>query len=204
MEHDAKETKPDDLLWTIIEPYWASEPMLMIVERSSYAYWDPRTDALECATWSEIESDHPEDVYFDMCEAAGFSGMAAYAEVLRAVDALWASVADDEDFDEDELSEAIDALYEDADLPIPSDTFDRHQFGPHGDGDWPPHPGALMHQDLPEEIIERFAETTETIFNGTYAFINASRRAEVLAALQESGLRVLEEPGLGGIAYAYG
>ena len=49
---------------------------------------------------------------------------------------------------------------------------------------------------LPGEVLDRFAQFSETSFNGTYATIPATTRDDVLAELSTLGYPTVEEPGL--------
>ena len=64
------------------------------------------------------------------------------------------------------------------------------------DGDWPPNIASIVHDDLPLEIREKFAESYETSFNGAYATIEPDKRDGVIAALEAAGYTVSEDPSI--------
>jgi hypothetical protein len=186
-----------ELLWQIIKPYWANEPMIMVVSRSSLDHWRPRIKALDAFTWGEIEEDL--DIYLEMSELSGFSGQVDYR---KFIDSPAEDQVIDWDLEDDEREEQTSEIYSNLDMPDPSLDFESTEFGPYRDGDWPPMPGALMFDDLPTEVAESFGEIMETIFNGTYLNIPASEKDDLFAVLEELGFVLVHEPELDVIAYA--
>ena len=191
------ETK--ELLWQIIKPYWANEPMIMVISRESLDHWKPRIKVLEAGNWWEIENEYSLEIYLEMSESSGFGGQDDYRKFL---DAPTEDQVVDEDLDDDERDKLLTEIYENLDMPDPSLDFDGTRFSPYTDGDWPPMPGFLMFEDLPSEIAERFGEIMETIFNGTYLNIPASEKDELFKALSEMGFTLVNEPELDLIADA--
>ena len=168
-----------ELIWQIIKPYWANEPMIMVVSRSSLDHWRPRIKALDAFTWGEIEEDL--DIYLEMSEMSGFSGQDDYR---KFIDSPSEEQVIDWELEDDEREEQISEIYLNLDMPDPSLDFEGTRFGPYTDGDWPPMPGSLMIDDLPSEVAETFGEILVTTFNGAYLNIPASEKDDLFAALE--------------------
>jgi len=188
-----------ELLWQIIKPYWANEPMIMVIERQSLDYWRPRIKALDACTWREIEDEFDLDIYFELSEMSGFSGQDDYR---KFIDSPSEEQVIDWELEDDEREEQISEIYLNLDMPDPSLDFEGTKFGPYTDGDWPPMPGSLMIDDLPTEVAETFGEIMVTTFNGAYLNIPASEKDDLFAALEKLGFVLIHEPELDVIAYA--
>ena len=72
------------------------------------------------------------------------------------------------------------------DVPSDDTPFDATTAIPgYDEGWWPPAVWGLMHDELPLNIRNQYAEITVTTLEGTFATIPAERKDEVLAALEE-------------------
>ena len=188
-----------ELVWLTVTPYWANEPMLAIFSRASLDYWLERIKATDGYSWGDVEDSATWGVYREIIEACGFDGLDDYTKCVDA-----GTVPPFPEDDESDEAEAFDEFYENIGVPNPRHSFDIEEFPPYVDGDWPPHPGSLSSDDLPEDLLEKFSDITETIFNGELANIPATKRDELFAALLERGFTLTEEPAVHKIAMARG
>ena len=95
---------------------------------------------------------------------------------------------------------AADAYDPDTQPPGDDEPFSVDDVPAYCDGDWPPAVGAIMEEELPEEVLEKYADRRTTSFNGTYAEILASYRDLVLDHLRSLGYELIEEPALADLA----
>jgi hypothetical protein len=80
--------------------------------------------------------------------------------------------------------------------PIPDDDepFDpERDVGGYGDGDFPPAPQLLMLECLPRDVVERFGDVYDTVFNGRFVDFPATERDAVIDALEDHGYRCTDD-----------
>lgn len=153
---------------------------LLIVLESTLDSWLPMMDVLDCNTWGEVKALGPK-VYNEVLSISGYGEFADYIAnfattgqapgiypVPEAI-AEWAAKQDEEAPTDDQYFEAYN------NIPMVAD------------GDWPPHIGLLMAENLPAEILDEFANWTYTSFNGDFASIPLHKKDEVLAMLERMG-----------------
>jgi hypothetical protein len=131
-----------------------------------------------------------EEVYREVLDLAGYGDFAAYTEHLAITGtAPLPGGADEAARQFDEVPDAP---------PGDDEPFDAANDLPAcADGDWPPSPEYLMNQELPDEVLDEFADTYTTNFNGDFSTIPAERADQVLAQLAQLGYVLREEPRLG-------
>jgi hypothetical protein len=180
-----------DFVWAVGRSPALGDDLFYVMQPSSAEYWLKRADVLDCGTWGEV-AELGDEILAEVLGLAGFGSLEDYTHHLAitgevplpGVEELVAA-----DYDPDEWP------------PLPDDEFDPHSLPAVGDGDWPPHIASIVHDDLPPKIREEFAESYETSYNGTYSMIDASRRDEVIAALEAAGYTVAENPGIESLAF---
>jgi hypothetical protein len=180
-----------DFVWAIGRSPSAGYDLLYVMRPSSADYWLKRSDVLDCGTWGEV-AELGDDILEEVLGLAGFGGLEEYTQHLAITGAVplpgVEEIADD-DYDPEAWP------------PLPDDEFDPRSIPAVCDGDWPPQIASIVHDDLPAEIREEFAESYETSYNGTYSMIDASLRDKVIAALEAAGHTVSENPAIDSLAF---
>lgn len=74
--------------------------------------------------------------------------------------------------------------------PANADAFDAEDVPGRADGDWPPWLAAEQEAVLPPALLARFGQTCESVFNGSFVYIDARHEAALLDALASHGIRV--------------
>lgn len=112
----------------------------------------------------------------DECDSWRTVGDARRALQEFAALASWLPV------DEDELEDEPD------DAP-----FTVEDAGAVGDGDWPTTAQSLSLSALPDEVIEKYADTLLTTFSGDLAVIDPAHEAAIVADLRARGIAVVRD-----------
>ena len=184
-------TGTSDFVWTVGRSPAMGVDLFYVMRRESAQYWLKRAAVLDCGVWDEV-AELGDDILEEVLGLAGFGGLEEYTQHLAITGAVplpgVEEIADD-DYDPDAWP------------PLPDDDFDPRSIPAVCDGDWPPHIAWIVHDDLPAEIREQFAECYETSFNGAYATIEADRRDDVIAALEAAGHTVAEDPSIDELAF---
>jgi hypothetical protein len=160
---------------------------MMVLPKSTFDYWMQRLDVLGCSTWGELRESVSTEVYDEVSGMCGYGTFAEYAAHLATTGAVPLPGVEQlaaESYDPENVAPGDDQPFSSGEIPA------------YADGDWPPAVELLMNEELPVEILTRFAEQADTIFNGTYAEIPASDRDAVLDELGRLGFKVQEEPAL--------
>ena len=180
-----------DFVWAIGRSPAAGYDLLYVMRPSSAEYWLKRAEVLDCGTWGEV-AELGDDILEEVLGLAGFGSLEEYTQHLAITGAVplpgVEELAED-DYDPEEWP------------PLPDDDFDPRSIPAVSDGDWPPHIASIVHDDLPAEIREEFAESYETSYNGTYSMIDASHRDKVISALEAAGYTVSENPAIDSLAF---
>jgi len=180
-----------DFVWTVeMSPGLGSE-LFYVMRRESAEYWIERVAVLDCGVWDEV-ADLGDEILEEVLGLAGYGDLEDYTRHLAITGAVplpGVEVLAAADYDPDAWP------------PLPEDEFDPHSLPAVADGDWPPHIAWLVHEDLPAEIREEFADSYETSFNGAYATIEPDKRDAVIAALEAAGFTVSEDPTIGLLAF---
>lgn len=183
---EASVAAPSDFVWTIGRSPGLGYDLFYVMRRSSADHWLKRADVLDCGSWWEV-AELGDDILEEVLGLAGFGSLEEYTQHLAITGAVplpGVEVLAAAKFDPD------------AELPLPEDEFDPRSLPAVCDGDWPPHIDSIVHDDLPAEIRQAFAETYETSYNGTYAYIETPHRDAVIAALEAAGHTVVEDPSI--------
>ena len=180
-----------DFVWAIGSSPAAGYDLFYVMRPSSADYWLKRAEVLDCGTWGEV-AELGDDILEEVLGLAGFGSLEEYTQHLAITGAVplpgVEQLAED-DYDPEEWP------------PLPDDDFDPRSIPAVSDGDWPPHIASIVHDDLPAEIREEFAESYETSYNGTYSMIDASHRDKVISALEAAGYTVSENPAIDSLAF---
>lgn len=140
---------------------------------------------LDCGTWGELRAKATPEQFEKILGLAGYGSFEEYTKYLavgRPLPGVY-----------EEAAESF--LEEDKEWPEDDDVFLESEIGAYGDGDWPPDPCYLMAEHLPGEVVEESGEYYETIFNGTYARLDAEAD-DVAAALRAMGHTCTEDQNL--------
>lgn len=98
----------------------------------------------------------------------------------------------------DDLREVVSRFIDD-EQPLPSgnDKFVAEFLPPaYFDGDWPDWAEQKMLQWVPAAILQRYATMMPTAINGSYPILDASRKAEIVAAMEKAGFQCREDEAL--------
>jgi hypothetical protein len=165
--------------------------LLYVMRRESAEYWIKRAAVLDCGVWDDV-AELGDAILEEVLGLAGYGSLEDYTRHLEITgEAPLPGV-----------EELAAADYDpDAAAPQPFDEFDPHSLPAVADGDWPPHIAWIVHEDLPADIRQEFAECYETSFNGAYATIEPDKRDDVIAALEAAGFTVAEDPSIGLLAF---
>ena len=180
-----------DFVWAIGRSPSAGYDVIYVMRPSSAEYWLKRAGVLDCGTWGEV-AELGDDILEEVLGLAGFGSLEEYTQHLAITGAVPLPGVE-------ELAE--DEYYPQEWPPLPDDEFDPRSIPAVCDGDWPPQIASIVHDDLPAEIREEFAESYETSYNGTYSMIDASHRNKVIAALEAAGYTVSEDPAIDSLAF---
>lgn len=179
-------TASSDFVWTVGRSPALGFDLFYVMRASSARYWLKRAAVLDCGVWDEV-SDLGDDILEEVLGLAGYGSLEDYTRHLEITGAVPLPGVED----------LAAASYDpDADVPLPEDEFDPRSIPAVSDGDWPPNIASIVHDDLPSEIREKFAESYETSFNGTYSTIEPDKRDGVIAALEAAGYTVTEDPSI--------
>ena len=173
-----------DLSWKIAVTAWSDERVLLVLHTSTVDYWMRRVPVLECATWGELRATVGPDVYQEVCDLAGygtFEGFTTHLSITGTVPLP------------DVHEQAAASYNPEAAPPQDDDPFDWHDLPAAADGDWPAAVSYLMSEELPADVIKRYAQTTETMFNGTEVEIAAHNKEAVVHDLQALGYTLHED-----------
>jgi len=180
-----------DFVWTVEMSPGLGTEMLYVMRRESAEYWSKRAAVLDCGVWDDV-ADLGDEILEEVLGLAGYGSLEDYTRHLAITGAVplpGVEVMAAADYDPDAWP------------PLPEDEFDPHSLPAVADGDWPPHIAWIVHEDLPAEIRDEFAECYETSFNGAYATIEPDKRDGVIAALEAAGFTVAEDPTIGLLAF---
>jgi hypothetical protein len=180
-----------DFVWTVEMSPGLGTEMLYVMRRESAEYWSKRAAVLDCGVWDDV-ADLGDEILEEVLGLAGYGSLDDYTRHLAITGAVplpGVEVMAAADYDPDAWP------------PLPEDEFDPHSLPAVADGDWPPHIAWIVHEDLPAEIRDEFAECYETSFNGAYATIEPDKRDGVIAALEAAGFTVAEDPTIGLLAF---
>ena len=149
-------------------------------------YWLQRVPVLSCTTWGEVRAAVSPEVYREVLDLAGYGSFEDYIEHLQISGSVPLPGVTDEAAAQ--YAEVSDELPED-DQP-----FDASNDIPAcADGDWPADPLYLMNRHLPDEVLDEFAETYTTSFNGDFSMIPWDSAEAVLARLVDLGFTLRED-----------
>ena len=175
-----------DFVWTVGHSPALGFDLFYVMRASSARYWLKRAAVLDCGVWDDV-ADLGDDILEEVLGLAGYGTLEDYTRHLEITGEV-------------ELPGVEDLMADDYDpeaaAPQPFDEFDAHSIPAVSDGDWPPNIASIVHDDLPLEIREKFAESYETSFNGAYATIEPDKRDGVIAALEAAGYTVSEDPSI--------
>jgi len=156
------------------------ESELFILPSDVIDHWLPRMAVLECTSWGQVKALGPE-IYE---EVLGIAGYGDYADYIRGFDV--AGVAPLLTPPPEALAEYLRLSGEEP--PADDDPFSAFDAMPMvADGDWPQSFHVLMAEELPPEIIERFATIQQTVFNGDFAHIELVHKDAVFEVLEQMG-----------------
>ncbi len=187
-QRESSSARNTELVWAVVPAPWADEENLVVLARSTFEHWSKRIPVLACSSWGDLRRAITPEVYAEVC---GLCGYGSFEDFTTHLDITGSAPLP-------HLRTAAADVY-DADAVPPGDDepFSAYDdIGACADGDWPPAIPYLMNQELPSEILDRYAERTETNFNGTFATLLASDKAAVLHDLETLGYRVVEDPEL--------
>ena len=86
--------------------------------------------------------------------------------------------------------------FEYGEWPNISTPFNSEDVPGYCDGDYPYWLQAEMDRCLPDEILEKYAELTETMLNGDYYHIDADQEEDICRELRTSGFNVIKREDL--------
>ena len=177
--------KAPDFVWAVVELGWDGERTFVVVRRSTFEHWMERLPVLGCRTWGELRRTVTPEVFDEVCELCGYGSFGGYTRHLAITGAVPLPGVRDQ---------AVASYDPEAEIPDDDAAFDvERDVGAYGDGDWPPAVAYLMNEDLPQEILDAYAEVTMTVLNGAYAEIPVKHRRAVLRELAALGYAVAEE-----------
>ena len=154
---------------------------LVILPRRVAEHLGALYEALGSSTWGELRGTASAEIYAEILGQAGYGSLDEYMarfDVGRPVPGAEA--------------EGLRQFAAKQGEPIPADDepFDADSdIGGYGDGDFPPAPQLSMLEVLPRDVIEKFGNVYETIFNGTFVQFPAADVDEITAALERDGYR---------------
>lgn len=184
-------TPTSDFVWTVGRSPSMGIDLFYVMRRESAEHWLERAAVLGCSVWDEV-ADLGDDILEEVLGLAGYGSLEEYTRHLEITGAVPLPGVED----------LAAAEYDpDASTPLPFDEFDPSSIPAVCDGDWPPHIAWIVHEDLPVEIRDEFAESYETSYNGTYSMIDASLRDKVIAALEAAGHTASENPAIDSLAF---
>lgn len=161
---------------------------LIILPRPVICHLGDLYAALGSSTWGELRENADAGIYAEILGQAGYGSLDEYLSELdvgRPVPGARAM--------------ALRAYAEKAGEPLPPDdeAFDPDRvIGSYADGDFPPAPQRLMLEYLPRDVVERFGDLSETIFNGTFVEFAAEERDAIVAALEHDDYTWSDDQGL--------
>ncbi|MFN2250673.1 MAG: hypothetical protein ACK2UL_02040 [Anaerolineae bacterium] len=176
-----------EMLWAVVTQLWDDDEVLVVLPREAFEHWHPRVEALECSTWGELRREVPREVYEEICDLCGYGTFEAYTQHLDITGMVPLPGAH---------QMAAERYDPDATPPADDEPFRPDNIGAYADGDWPPAAAFLMYETLPDDILDEYAETWMTVFNGAYAKISVEHRRAVLDDLAALGYALTEEPRL--------
>jgi hypothetical protein len=161
---------------------------LIILPRSIVQYLGNLYTGLGSSTWGELRYNSTTEIYKEVLDQAGYGALDDFLSKLDVgMPVAGARV------------EALRVYAERAGEPLPSDDtpFDPgRDIGSYGDCDFPPAPQLLMLEHMPKDIVERFGNVYETIFNGTFVDFASDQRDEIVAELERIGYDCIEDQAL--------
>lgn len=176
--NEVPEPSKGEMVWTVTS-VGGGDSTLVVFLRTTLDYWLERVSVLGCSTWGELRKTASPEVFQEILDLYDFE----------------APEDDEADLDEEEASESGDETREaEPRPPADDDAFSCEEIPSFIACDWPPDVFALVEEDLPEEVLEAYAERYETVMNGSYAEIPADHCDAVLARLATLGFEVVEEP----------
>lgn len=188
---DSRPANPEavDMVWLVLQEKWLDQRVVLVVlPRHTFEHWLERVQACSCLTWGELRSSAAPEVYAEVCDLCGYGSFDAYTRYLAITgEAPLPGVYD------------LAAEHYDPNATPPDDDepFDaQDDIGACADGDWPPAVAYLMNEQLPRDLLNRYAERSLTSYNGVFATIPAQHRDDVLRDLEARGHRLIEEPRL--------
>lgn len=153
---------------------------LLIIPEEVLHTWLPMMAVLECRAWGEIKALGP-TVYQEVLGIAGYGEFADYIANFAVTGQAPGLLPG---------PEAIErfAAQQEADVPADDDDFEPYDAIPMvADGDWPPSIHLLMADHLPEEVLQKYATWTHTVFNGDFAHIALEHKDATLEMLSALG-----------------
>jgi hypothetical protein len=172
------------LLWGRLDNWQGDN--LVVLPHDVAEYWLLRVPVLACTTWGEVRAAVSPEVYREVLDLAGYGSFEDYTEHLQISGSVPLPGVNDE----------AAAQYAEVSEGFPEDDqpFDASTDIPAcADGDWPADPLYMMNQHLPEEVLDEFAETYATSFNGDFSMIPWDTAAAALARLTALGFTLRED-----------
>ena len=140
------------------------------------------------STWGALRENADAGIYAEILGQAGYGSLDEFLSQLDVGQPVPGARA-----------MALRAYAEKAGEPLPPDrqAFDPdHDIGSYADGDFPPAAQRLMLEFLPRDVVEKFGDLSETIFNGTFVEFAVEKRDAIIAALEHDGYRWSEHQDL--------
>lgn len=153
---------------------------LLIIPEELLLEWLPMMAVLECRTWGEIKALGPA-VYQEVLGIAGYGEFADYIANFAVTGQATGLLPGPE------AVERFAAQQEDG-VPADDGDFEAYNAIPMvSDGDWPPNIHLLMADNLPAEVLQKYATWTHTVFNGDFAHIAIEHKDAILEMLSALG-----------------
>lgn len=190
---DPTEPSEDEvlLLWGRVDNWQGDN--LVVLPSDVVEHWLQRVPVLSSTTWGEVRATVLPEVYREVLDLAGYGSFADYTEHLEITGSVPLPGVTDEAAAQ--FAEVSD------ELPKDDQPFDASSDIPAcADGDWPADPLYLMNQHLPDEVLDEFAETYTTSFNGVFSMIPWDSADAALACLVELGFKLRKDDRLSQLA----